>query len=76
MRDWITVLCFVATLTGLGMAERFYIKWKTYVACSQVNLFVAQGQLDKTLDFIKTNGDLLHVDTIDDAVDLCRDEKS
>ena len=72
MRDLVTVVCFVSILAGLGMAERFYLKWKTYVVCSEVNLLVAQGKLEKTLKKIKSDSDLLPVDTVDEAVDFCR----
>ena len=76
MRDLVTVVCFVSVLMGLGMAERLYLKWKTYVTCSEVNLLVAQGQFEKTLEIIKSRNDLLLVDTIDDAVEICRSPAS
>ena len=72
MRDLITVVCFVGVLAWLGLAERFYVKWKTYAVCSEVNLMTAQGQLEKTRAIVESNTDLLHVETIDEAVDLCR----
>jgi hypothetical protein len=76
MRDLVTAFCFVCLLTGLGMAETFYFKWKTYVACSQINLLVAQGRFERTLELVKSRSDILRVDTIDEAVDLCRVEES
>ena len=75
MRDLITVICFVCLLVGLGMAERLYDKWKVYVTCSQINLMVAEGRFERTLEFIKSRSDVLHAASIDDAVNVCRDEE-
>jgi len=76
MRDFVTIICFVCLLAGLGMAERLYHKWKVYVTCTQINLMVAEGRFERTHDFIKSRSDVLHADSIDDAVNVCRDEGS
>ena len=71
----ITVVCFVCLLIGLGMAERIYLKWKFYVVCSQINLMVAEGRFERTLELIRSRADVLQADSIDDAVNVCRDEE-